>query len=451
MALFQVVHLYLSNSPEHYLQEIGRAGRDGRAAKAIALPLLEEVPVRHSLVHSNLVTKSQIQMLLRMIKSQIQAALDKSGQTTSISSGSSLHIALPVHKTVRGIDCKPETIETFLSLIELEGGDYPLLQIEGYNYDSATIALKKRTLKKLSEKEPVAASIHQVCQCIDTPLLEKADGETEQQHVTAPNAFQRQFLAYSMGSYSFSITQCANRLGPFAEPRHVFAALRRLQSSNELEFALDTSERGRIFHLKISDKGIETFTGDNYATMEAELTEYMFKSFSLSSASGASKVLDMHYILHQVSIASTSACSRECSEASTAKSPSLIRFQELAEAYFGNGLRDERLAMESELLPSTFFDVRDRELQIDAVSLMRDLPALFVKEASEDETDFLALGAPTSVDYSALAIAKFLHGMDTPRTPILIFRTHPLFGKWRTVEFGLVLGSMQRNCSSTSM
>ena len=379
-------------------------------------------------------------MLIRTIKKLIQTALESRSQAISNSSGGNLHIALPVLGTVRGIDCKPETIETFLSLIELEGGDCPILQIEGYNYDHATIALKKRTLKKLAEREPVAVSIHEVCQCIDTPLLEKSDEHTEHQHVAAPSAFQRQFLAYSMGSYSFSITQCANRLGAFAEPRHVFAALRRLQSSNELEFALDTSEGGRIFHLKITDNGVEAFTGHDYEKMEIELTEKLFDSFSLSSESGASKVLDMHYILHQVSTAS--ACSRKNSSASMSKSPSLIRFQELTKAYFGKGLQEERVAVTSELLPSTFFDVRDKELQIDAASLMRDLPAMLKQEAIDDST--LVLGSRTALDYAALAITKFLHGMDTPRTPMLTFRTHPLFGKWRTVDFGLVFGSIQK-------
>ena len=41
-----VVHLYLSSSPEHYLREIGRAGRDERPAKAVALVLREEVFIR---------------------------------------------------------------------------------------------------------------------------------------------------------------------------------------------------------------------------------------------------------------------------------------------------------------------------------------------------------------------------------------------------------------------
>jgi hypothetical protein len=380
-----------------------------------------------------------------MIKSLIQSALVTPGQATSKCSASSLHIALPVHFTVLGIDCKPETIETFLSLIELEGGDNPLLHVEGYNYDSATIALKKRTLTKLAEREPVVASIHEICQCIDTPLMYEANGRIEQRPVAVPNAFQRQFLAYSMGSYSFSVTHCANRLGESAEPRHIFAALRRLQSSNELEFALDTSMKGRIFHLKMTHKGIEAFSGDEYSKTEAGLTEKLFQSFSSSCESGASKVLDMHYILQMVSNASVTKCLPEKSKASTTKSPSLVRFQELTTAYFGEGLREERLTVESELLPSTFFDVSDMELQIDAGSLVRDLPALVPKAASGDGTNLLVLGAPTTVDYTALAIAKFLHGMDTPRTPILTFRTHPLFGKWKAVEFGRVLASIQKS------
>jgi hypothetical protein len=427
------------------LQEIGRAGRDGRAAKAIALPLLEEVPLRHSLVYSDLVTRSQIQILLRMIRSLIEAAQNALTKTTIDSSGSGLHIALPVRNAVRGIDCKAETIETFLSLIELEGGDNPLLQVQGYNYDSATIALKKKSLKKLAEKEPVAVSIQDVCQCIDTPLLDKGNGDIEQRQVTAPNAFQRQFLAYSMGSYSFSVTQCANRLGRSAEPRHVFAALRRLQSSNELEFALDTSEKGRVILLKVSDVGVERFSGEEYNDTETHLTNTLSKSFASSVDSGASKVLDMHYILHQVAVASTSMLSTpESANSPPIKSSSLARFQHLTTDYFANGLREERIALASEILPATFFDIRDKELQIDAVSLLRDLPAVLTREASDDESNFLMLGAPTAADYSALAIAKFLHGLGTPRTPILTFRTHPLFGKWKTVDFGLVLASIQK-------
>lgn len=381
-----------------------------------------------------------------MIRSLIQAALNVPSKTTTDSSGSGLHIALPVRNTVRGIDCKAETIETFLSLIELEGGDKPLLQVQGYNYDSATIALKKKSLKKLAEREPVAVSIQDVCQCIDTPLLDKANGEIEQRVVSAPNTFQRQFLAYSMGSYSFSITQCANRLGPSAEPRHVFAALRRLQSSNELEFALDTSERGRVFLLKVTDVGVERFSGDDYDKTEAHLTQKLSESFASSVESGASKVLDMHYILHKVAIESTSISStRESTTSSPTISSSLAQFQQLTTHYFGHGLREERIAVASDILPSSFFDVRDKELQIDAISLLRDLPSVLTKDVSEDDSNFLILGAPTAADYSALAITKFIHGLGTPRTPASIFRTHPLFGKWKTVDFGLVLGSIQKS------
>ena len=92
-----IVHLYLSNSPEHYLQEIGRAGRDGRPAKAIALPAKEEVPIRHSLVHSNYISKSQIKSLLLAVREQVLVALEG----TDVSNAHhTVHIALRVQTTV---------------------------------------------------------------------------------------------------------------------------------------------------------------------------------------------------------------------------------------------------------------------------------------------------------------------------------------------------------------
>lgn len=356
-------------------------------------------------------------------------------------SGRFLHIALPVQSTVRACDCKPETIETFLSLIERIGGNNPLLQIEGYNYDGATIALKKRTLTKLAEREAVAVSIQAVSQCVDAPLTETG-AETEKVSTTVlPKSFQRHFLAYSKGSHSFSISQCANRLGPTAEPRHVFAALRRMQSSNELEFVLDTSETGRIFQLKVSETGFGLFRRDDYGKMEENLVDAIFESFSSSSDSGATKFLDMHYILDQVATASElSTDGIDASEqiSSSDKSPSLFRFQELTGKYFGEGLESERLAIEG-LLPASFSTIREKELKIDGLSLLRDLPPLFQQNSEKDPSpEHLKLGDASRVDYTALAITKFLHGMDTPRTPYLTFRQYPLFGKWKTVDFRLV-------------
>mgnify|MGYP007008172148 CR=1 FL=1 len=52
--------------------------------------------------------------------------------------------------------------ETLLSLIEKNGGEDPLLHVEGFNYDRATIALNKRTRPKLDEREPIAATIPHV-------------------------------------------------------------------------------------------------------------------------------------------------------------------------------------------------------------------------------------------------------------------------------------------------
>ncbi len=429
-----IIHLYLSSSPEHYLQEIGRAGRDGRQAQAIALPSIDEIPIRHSLVYSNFISKSQIRALIYALKHMI---VDGDANETAC-----LHnVALPVEDLVLECDCKVETIETLLSILEQHGGDDPLFHFEGFNYDKATIALKNRTLEKLAEKEPVASCILRVATCFDPPIGKERDECGARQSLQKEASFQRHFLAYSRGSYAFSVAKCANALGPSAEPRHVFAALRRLQSSGELELALDTSSKGRVILLKISGRGLSFFKSVDFDESVEPVVDLLYTLFSSSIISGASKVLDMNYILHSVCIAGKTV-QDELLQFKTEKSPSLLKFQELVHTYFGQGLLDETDPKSKRMLPETFFSVRRQELESDLFAIIRDLPIL--AKQSPPSVFAPVVGDSKFADYTAVTAAKFLHGLDSARAPTHAFRTHPLFGKWKQVHFQCLLEAIEK-------
>jgi ATP-dependent DNA helicase Q4 len=435
-----IIHLNLPSSPEHYLQEIGRAGRDGRQAKAIAIPSLDEIPIRHSLVHSNFLSKSQIRALIFALKrAVVQCEVEENPV--------SCNVALPVDDTVIECDGKVETIETLLSILEQHGGDNPLFHVEGFNYDRATIALKKRSLDKLAETAPVASSIQRVGTCFK--MTTEQDDETATYSQQQPS-FQRHFLAYGRGSYSFSVAKCANALGPSAECRHVFAALRRLQACGEIELVLDTSPKGRVLLLKLSREGSSFFHSDDFDMQAEHIVDILHESFSSSIFSAATKVLDMSYILDSMANAGTTEPD-ETSGPSAGKSPSLLRFQELARDYFRKGLlpvvHDMTETESRRILANSFFSVDRRELESDLFALLQDLPVLTKKVPDFDFAPIF--GKSNFGDYTVVAAAKFLHGLDSARAPVTAFRGHGLFGKWKQTHFRYLLDAIEKLVRST--
>ena len=424
-----IVHMNISSSPEHYIQEIGRAGRDGRQAKAIALPTVEEIPVRHSLAHSNFISKSQIRCLLYSMKKIVL-------ECHSNDELRSLNVALPVERLMLECDLKAETIETLLSILEQNGGESPLLHVEGFNYDSATVAMKKRSIENLAEREPVAASIKRVGVCCEQPIGEMRE-DTPSSTLPEAVAFPRHFLAYSKGSYAFSVAKCANALGQAAESRHVFAALRRLQASGELELALDTSGKGRVFMLKTSVNGVLFFNADDFDQKAEELSSLLHESFTSSITSGARKVLDMNVILNN--ICDQPSDQGEPKELTAGPSESTLKFQEMMKKYFGKGLQDDVDTKTN--LTGTFSTVGRRELENDLHAILRDLPILVIQAPGESQHSPV-LGDSKFSDYTAVTVTKFLHALDSPRAPSKAFQTHHLFGKWRQTQFCSVLDAV---------
>ena len=402
-----VVHMYLSASPEHYLQEIGRAGRDGRQAHAIALVLADEVLVRHSLAHSDLISRSQVQSFLCALSSAI-------GEASAMLQGAdpcAVNVGLLTSESVLACDCKSETIETIVSLLEQR--DEPLLVVEGWYYDRAFVT-PRRALDKITDREPVIRAMLQCASHRSTTDDSTGDDET-----TTTVATVRKLLP---SAYSFSVAQCANCLGSGAEPRHVFAALRRLKDNGDIDYNLDLSDGGRGLNLRVLPAGLSRFQVQNRVSIDDLATE-LSNRLNITVGACCTKVLSLDLILRQV--AESSAATVE-----NGKSTRLCLFQQLMKDYFAADSSADLSAEHS----SSFAMLEQQQLQADVRSLMSYLCGL--EDSLGTKSDLLLRDCP---DYTSLTLAKFLHGIQASARyqPSLMYQ-HALFGRLQGSRFEAV-------------
>jgi hypothetical protein len=415
-----VIHMYLSSSPEHYIQEIGRAGRDGRPAQAVSLILNDEVLIRHSLAYSDLISRSQVHALVTTVHQLVTESTLLLPDTRS--KFLPLNISFPLSMSVLCCDCKVETAETIMSLLEERNGKEPLLYIYGTSYDRITVAPKRCILEKLAEKEPVAQAILNCAECVVQPAGQS--NKNEDADDTFP--FQKSAMTnFVFGSFTFSAAKCSNCLGESAEPRHVFAALRRLESNGDIDFVLDVAPKDRVLSLRLTNEGMKYFDEGNCSLLE-ELIEEVTARFVSTINSCSNKVIEIHHIMRKVAETGQEEGSVET------RSASLIKFQHLIESYFeaeGNGTM---LAADTNGLPNDSKDFLGREFVADVSAVLSHLHDVY---AGLPGIRKLKLSDPTSTDYTVLSITKFLHGLSAACIPLNVMRQHHLFGKMQHVRF----------------
>lgn len=417
-----VIHVSLPPSPEHYLQEIGRAGRDAKPALAISLVQENELPQKVSLCYSDRLETCQIDVLIQNLTSLVKTALEKQDADINESPSSKLlNIALPIHSLVKSIDCKEESIFTILSMLEDNNlVDEKLLDIEGIIPDSVTVTLKKRSIDKLGEEEEIISYMKEDSESLHASVNDSSN-------MNGGTATQKGFSAYSFGVYRLSVMGCVQRLGIGAEPRHVFAALRRLEQSGELELTFDS--QGTAIHLKLNESGIDYFRlllEDD--SRVSELASKIHGHFLFQDERRVEKVLSMNKIMRKIS-----ALDYKAVKSGESKSNRLILFQDMVNKYFA----DKNLLENSDIKRGVRGLQQDNHqakngINSDVMSLLQD-PNLKKKDSRAQFC--VEFDGKTFEAYTALVLTKVLHGIPTPKTPILEWYSHPLWGRWKEIEF----------------
>ncbi|KAH9130448.1 hypothetical protein LEN26_008510 [Aphanomyces euteiches] len=124
-----VVHYHMASSMEHYVQHIGRAGRDGKPATCVLLLVASDFIRFHSLAHSDGVSMVQVHSLMNILF----ASKNQKKSTTH-----------PIAWLEEQLDMKSSVIETILTTLELRG----YLELLPSLYATCTITVQQHQFSK---------------------------------------------------------------------------------------------------------------------------------------------------------------------------------------------------------------------------------------------------------------------------------------------------------------
>ena len=437
------------------LTEIGRAGRNGEDAIARAILIEEDAVAQNSLSHSNGCSKSQIAKFLTVVETATAGIIqDIPRDVLENLEFSELDICVPVTESINMSDLREETVETLLSIME-EDEFGNLLLVEGSMYDRCILTLKRRELEEVPE---------QVAKCVlKCGIKLNSSTSNAQLEEFGGTALDKGFHAYAKGNWMFSVLRVAHLMGQGCQPRHVFAALRRLECEGEIEVQLEPS-KGKGFLTRLNKAAVAIFSKHVGAKKMGEegrkekvdgLAHALHERMMQQEANCERKIKDAFDTLFKLFKVSESSIAKAQDKggADFAEKARKFRgdiFAHVVDSYFCSPSAEKATPNnddEAELLLGkvtvpTICKAKMNESDLRRIA--RDVTNLRFDSRLENHNFVEGAVCMDDFDYAARASCNILHGIDLPRQPQSIWWGTQEWCAWRDYDYNDMLSLCQK-------
>lgn len=432
-----VVHFHMPSSIENYLQQIGRAGRDGKPATGVLYLLPEDVQTFRSLAFTNTLHRDHLHQLISLVfRPEISSfAESQDGELVAVSTvhqpgffgnssgGSdavSVQLSMQSEWLEVQLDMKSAMIETFLTLLSIdrqrtaaiasEESQDALLEVR--LLPTAMCMCRLQVMEKQLRMLPADSIVKRIAMQLQTK--EKiVHGQAE----TEVNGY------LSQANFLFHIREMAQRLfgdeRVDAQERRLLQAVRRAQMDGHIQrFTLEKP----AFRLELQWKTHPT-EADKLALVST-WTERLYTKHIALEKMNLNRLTSLYGALYAASMPVSDPSQlqqRTPDELAEREVCNAKILEEKLAQYFDDAMADpnDELVMKQALQRLTPQVIESIER---AVRSLIQSPRGLNEDGEQDTT------ASTQPAWTSYSLAKILHGITTPCFPSKRWRDHP---SWR--------------------
>lgn len=407
-----IIHFHMPKTAENYVQEIGRAGRDGEPAHCHVFLDTSDLWFLRSHSYSDGVDRINIKKLLRLLllfsahPSELEsrcrravAAVRQGGQqlVTQAELCTTRLVTLPIKPTERELDIKETVIATIVSYLEL--ADNPFIEQLAPIDATCTIKIWSKSLHN------------------EDPLLAAA--------VAAGRRGARS------GFLTFDTATVANALG--LSPTDVIRGLCDLRWAKKIAFmSEDKAYCIRLIRIPTDAEFSATVDAVAEAVKTLEQTQLAKITFLYETLSAACDAREVAAKCAESGELSTNTGSENSALYMTKTEPS------------AGGTPNPGATMSASIHRSLrlYFDSQDLPTQATANPNLgaQALTAQVEKQIRLDVRSLLAQQSGTdSMLTSARAVARILHGISSPQYPAYAWSSHSFWRRYSEINFNVLL------------